>query len=449
MITRPKFGTDGVRGTFGKDIHAQYAYALGVAIARILGSQTEFIVGRDTRTSGQVLSNALIDGLKSQGALSLDVGILPTPAIAMIARRDSKRACVITASHNPAEDNGIKVFDIGGVKITSEIENQLEEELDKIFTDGFSYSENITSTPVETLSSQEYISYLVDAIGSKALEGLRVVLDCANGASYTTAMSAFLLCGARVTAINTESNGLNINNECGATYLTSLVKEVLATKADVGFAFDGDADRLIVVDERGIVRDGDFILALFAKEMKSNDNLSADSIVATSMSNGALKKFCEENSLEFVETQVGDKYVLEALLDNDLSLGGEQSGHIIRRDFANWGDGTLNALLVGRILNEARINDSNFCASKVFNLFEPLVQQHSKVAVKNRDKAISNEEIQTAINEQLKFLGENSRIIIRPSGTEPVVRISVEGQSQNEVAIAIGRLEIIVESICG
>jgi phosphoglucosamine mutase len=449
MITRPKFGTDGVRGTFGKDIDSQYAYFLGIAIARTLGTDSEFIIGRDTRVSGQVLSNALKDGLVFGGAKTLDVGILPTPAIAMIARRDSKRACVITASHNPATDNGIKVFDVGGAKIASEVEMKLEDTLDLVFNESLTYSEDVTPTPLETISSQEYVSYLVDLVGSKALEGLKVVLDCANGASYKTALSAFLLCGARVTAINVESDGLHINEECGATHLASLVKEVRATKADIGFAFDGDADRVIAVDEKGTIRDGDIILALFAAEMKANDNLSGNSVVATSMSNGALKTFLKENAIDFVETQVGDKYVLEALIENDYSLGGEQSGHIIRRDFSNWGDGILNALLVARILNEGRINERDFKVSNAFDLFEPLVQRHSKVLVNDRSLVDGNSEIEKAINQERELLGEESRIIIRPSGTEPVIRITVEGRTESEVANSIERLEKIVESVCG
>ena len=448
MITRPKFGTDGVRGTFGKDIDSEYAFVLGIAIARTLGTNAEFIVGRDTRGTGQVLSNALIDGLESVGAVVIDIGILPTPGIAAIARRDSKRACVITASHNPASDNGIKVFETGGVKITSEIEELIENEIDALYALETSFVENNRRTETGTIFSQEYVSQLVDEIGSRSLEGLKVVLDCANGASYSTAPSAFLLCGARVNAINIESDGLNINNECGATHLSALVKEVLETKADVGFAFDGDADRVIVVDEKGVVRDGDYILALFAKEMKSNEQLSGNSIVATSMSNGGLKIFCNENGIEFLETQVGDKYVLEALLDNDFSLGGEQSGHIIRRDFSDWGDGTLNALLVSRILNELRINNSGFKVSEAFDLFIPLVQKHSKVPASHKAMASDNREIIEATEKELAILGNESRIIIRPSGTEPVVRITVEGKLESEVVNSMERLEKIVESVC-
>lgn len=223
---------------------------------------------------------------------------------------------------------------------------------------------------------------------------------------------------------------------------------MLETKADVGFAFDGDADRVIVVDEKGVVRDGDYILALFAKEMKSNEQLNGNAIVATSMSNGGLKLFCNENGIEFLETQVGDKYVLEALLDNDFSFRREQSGHIIRRDFSDWGDGTLNALLVSRILNELRINNSGFKVSEAFDLFIPLVQKHSKVPASHKAMASDNREIIEATEKELAILGNESRIIIRPSGTEPVVRITVEGKLESEVVNSMERLEKIVESVC-
>ena len=448
-LSRPQFGTDGVRGTFGQNLTTEFVYCLGQAIAKVLGTDRNFLVGRDTRMSGPVLQQALQDGLLAAGAKVIDVGILTTPGIATIARRDSLPACVLTASHNPADDNGVKVFGVGGVKIKENLESEIENELEILLSNNPQYDEHELTTQPDTQASKEYVSYLLDSLDGASLSGLKVVLDCANGAAYGAAPSSFLLAGAQVVAINTECDGVHINENCGATHLAQLKKEVLSHKADIGFAFDGDADRLIVVDDRGNIRDGDAILALFAIEMASKNMLSKNTVVATSMSNGGLRKFLETNGMQLVETQVGDKFVLEEMLNNNFSLGGEQSGHIIRTDFSNWGDGILNALQISKIYIDLLNLGPKVSSSQMFSLFVPLVQLHDKVKVTQKSLAERSQIIQDAIAKEKSILGEGSKIIIRPSGTEEVVRITVEGLIEEQVKESVSRLAATVEKVCG
>lgn len=446
--TRPKFGTDGVRGTYGENLTAEFVYNFGRAITRVLGSDIEFLIGRDTRMSGPVLTNALIAGIEEEGGKIRDAGILTTPGIATIARRDSLRACAITASHNPASDNGVKVFDVAGVKIDSDTEQAIEVELEKLLDSSDPY-EPIEKelSPVSDVT-KDYVAYLYDALNGTSLEGLTVALDCSNGAAYGVAPAVFLLANSRIVAINTESDGVHINDNCGATHLGALVQCVRENRADIGFAFDGDADRVIVVDNSGNVRDGDTILALFAAEMKDNDDLSNNTVVATSMSNGGLKAYLHEQDINFVETSVGDKYVLEEMLKNSFALGGEQSGHIIRTDFATWGDGVLNALLIAKIFSEKRKSNKKLTSTELLQLFSPMIQLHDKVHVHNKALSENNEEIEMAISNELAALGEGSRVIVRPSGTEEVVRITVEGLIEKSVQESLSRLAHLVQEVC-
>ncbi len=447
-ISRPAFGTDGVRGTFGENLTAEFVYNLGRAITRVLGNDIPFLVGRDTRMSGPVLTNALTAGIESEKGTTRDAGILSTPGIATIARRDSLRACAITASHNPAPDNGVKVFDVAGIKIDSRREQEIEAELEKLLehNDPYEPQEN----QLETFSdvTKDYVGYLYDALQGTYLDGLSIALDCSNGAAYGVAPAVFLLANARITAINTESDGVHINDECGATHLGSLVQCVREKRADIGFAFDGDADRVIVVDNSGNIRDGDTILGLFATEMKRHGDLTNNTVVATSMSNGGLKSYLHEHDIEFVETSVGDKYVLEEMLKNSYALGGEQSGHIIRTDYATWGDGILNALLIAKIFAEKRLTNAALTSAEMLDLFTPMIQLHDKVHVHNKERSHNNAEIESAIAQERALLGEDSRVIIRPSGTEEVVRITVEGLIAQSVQDSLARLAHVVQEVC-
>lgn len=449
VFSRPHFGTDGVRGEYGKNLTDEFVFYLGQAIALCLGTNIEFVVGRDTRKSGTILEKSLVAGLISKGAKVQSLGVLPTPGVAFIARRDLVRACVITASHNPPSDNGIKVFDIGGVKIDSKVESAIEKELETLINTG-NYPTNFQELDViaSDQAYKDYVGYLLDALGGTQLDGLKIVLDCANGAAFNVAPAVFLLAGAVVVAINTDSDGININENCGATHLDELRKQVLFHQANIGFAFDGDADRLMVVDNKSNVHNGDSILALFALDMASKNELSNKTVVATSMSNGGLKTFLTKNGLSLVETAVGDKYVLEEMLSNDYSLGGEQSGHIIRTDHAIWGDGVLNALLISKIFKYLNGLGPAISAEKMFSLFTPMAQMHAKISVSNKLKSVNNEVILSAIEQEIEILGKESRVIIRPSGTEEVVRITVEGLNEESLHASIDRLSLVIKEEC-
>lgn len=444
----PSFGTDGVRGTYGKDLFQHYVYALGRAIATSLGVEVPFDIGRDTRTSGPDLFVALSAGLIHEGAKVNDLGILPTPAISMLAKSKSHRACVITASHNPAQDNGIKVFDVGGKKITKELEVKIETSIKELGVNHNIVFDTYKEPDNSGIGTESYLQYLEQFGAAGSLDGIRVVLDCANGAAYRVGPAAFETAGAQVIAINTEADGKHINENCGATHLDPLIEEVQEQNADIGFAFDGDADRIIAVDDNGIIRDGDCIIALFALEMKASNQLNKDAVVATGMSNGALKKFLNNNDISFHEVPVGDKYVLDKILKENLSLGGEQSGHIIRTDVATWGDGVINALLIAQIFTEKRRQNDHLTSFELFDLFIPLKQLHDKISVNHKGKAVNNDVILASIRQEIKSLGEPSRVIIRPSGTEDVVRITVEGLDENSVRQSLERLGAIVKEVC-
>ncbi len=440
-----RFGTDGIRGKFPDVLSLKVAYCLGHAIADVIGVQSDFYIGRDTRVSGPQLSSAIAKAIQTAGGTIRDLGIIPTPGVAALAQKNSVPAVVITASHNPPEDNGIKVLGVGGQKVTSEMELQIESSM----LDCLSRFEEIDFEEGESPSTNEaiyeYAKYLIEFADRPKLDGLKVVLDCANGAAHFVGPHVFEHCGADVQAINTESDGKRINENCGAVHLEDLQKAVMSYGADIGFAFDGDADRVMVVDNKGNIVDGDKILALFAIDMKALGSLSNNAVVATTMSNGALRLFLREHDIEFVETDVGDKYVLAEMLRGNFSLGGEQSGHIIRSDKQFWGDGILNSLSVASIV-KSKLNRSD--ASSILNLFVPLIQKHDKVQVAFKKNATDSQEILSQKEDLLKQLGQNSRIIIRPSGTEEVVRISVEASDESEALSAIEQLKETVIKVC-
>ncbi|MFN8016155.1 MAG: hypothetical protein U0R17_06090 [Acidimicrobiia bacterium] len=442
----PQFGTDGVRGTYGKNFDEKFVYCLGISIARTLGTDKTFLVGRDTRTSGEPLAKALISGLTYAGANAEYISIMSTPGIAFIAQKLGFRACAITASHNPAQDNGVKVFDIGGKKITEKAETEIESELEKILQN---IDVNFEVSEIKTTSYEDdYVNHLLKLVSSQNLNNLNVVLDCANGAAYSIATKVFKDLGAQVVAINTKADGAHINDNCGATHLEQLQTQVLNNNADLGFAFDGDADRVIAVDSNGIIRDGDFILALFAQKMSRENILKQNAIAVTSMSNGALKTYLSGLGIDVHETDVGDKFVLQEIVNNNLSLGGEQSGHIIRTDIALWGDGIANALFIAKYYSRDKDNNENLSSNAFFDFYEPMIQIHEKVHVANKSNAINNDLIIEAVEHELNELEKGSRIVLRPSGTEEVVRISVESFDAEKAQSAISNLSNVVKEEC-
>lgn len=443
---RPAFGTDGVRGSALDVISVDFVYCLGQAIAIVLGTSNEFVIGRDTRSSGEVLLNALASGLSTVGAKVFDVGIMTTPGISTVAMLNNSCACAITASHNPGSDNGVKVFGLGGTKILSDHEAAIETELTTLLDVGTTYVAGKIPNDISETARKQYLSFLAGK--SSDFSDLSIVLDCANGAAFSLAPEIFSTLGANVHAIHTESDGAHINEKCGATHLESLSQEVVSKNADIGFAYDGDADRLIAVDNTGKVRDGDYLIALIANHLKAKGQLANDTVVATSMSNGSLRKYLESSAIEFCETPVGDKYVATAMKDTGAVLGGEQSGHIIQSNVIAWGDGILNSLSVCEIVSHAQKNEPGITTSVILGLFEPMAQLHHKVIVRDKTLADSSDVLKSAILREKRALGDGSRIIIRSSGTEDVVRITVEATKSHEAEQALTRLTSIVEEVC-
>ena len=453
---RPHFGTDGIRGNAENELTDDFVFALGQAISTAIFDEitknksdeiVEIIIGRDTRISGARIEKHMSDGLIMGGARVTSVGILPTPAISLNVEKQNVYACAITASHNPAEDNGIKVFMRGGTKTDEEFEAKIEHYLD-IYLNSKTKVEVLHEFEVKDatgFSFDTYIAWLSTLFSDLSLNDVTVALDCANGASYETAPTIFEQLGAKVLAINTENNGVNINNKCGATHLESLQNFVKKSNTiDLAFAFDGDADRIVVVDEIGNVYDGDYILALLASEMGFDPRI----VVATSMSNGALKQYLSTINYDFLETQVGDKNVAIGMAETGAKIGGEQSGHIIVTDYAPFGDGVLIALLISKIYASKKIEDETIKLSEMLNLFTPMVQLHEKVVVSNKFKAESSPKISDATQAHLEKLGEGSRIVIRPSGTENIVRIMVEASEKELAEKSMKDLISVVEEAC-
>ena len=453
ITQRPHFGTDGIRGNAEQELTNHFVYALGKAIGSAIIDEhpddiefIEIIIGRDTRRSGERILYSLASGLSSLGINVVNIGILPTPGISLNAEKRNSYACAITASHNPVQDNGIKVFSQGGVKTDEIFEEKIESLLNKFLQDEYD-TDNFATIKINDnskLAYETYINWLHSVFETLSLSGLTIALDCANGASCKPAPEIFTKLDANVLAINTQENGININNKCGATNLESLTKFVNTNPVDIAFAFDGDADRIIVLDENAKIYNGDHILALFAL----NQNLDPKTVVATSMSNGGLKQFLNNIDTNFIETEVGDKNVTQAMKVSSSKIGGEQSGHIIHSDYAFFGDGVLIALLISEIYAKKKKIMQKYKSSELLNLFEPMVQIHEKVQVSNKALAATSINIEEAIKQHLFMLGENARIVIRPSGTENIVRIMVEADEKDMAEKSIIELIDIVKESC-
>ncbi len=426
------FGTDGVRGLANRDITAELAVDLAVAAAGVLAEAGEFvghrptaIVGRDTRASGEFLEAAVVAGLASAGVDVRVVGVLPTPGVAWLtAHTGADLGVMLSASHNPMPDNGIKFFARGGVKLADHIEDAIEARL------GAAWERPIGDAVGRVIRDEDaggaYVEYLLGTIDQR-LDGLRVVVDCANGAASAVAPAVLRLAGAEVQAINDAPDGWNINAQCGSTHLEGLIEQVRQSGADVGFAHDGDADRCLAVTADGAVVDGDHILAILAMALRDRGRLTHDTVVTTVMANMGFKLAMQGAGIVVVETAVGDRYVVEEMGSGGFVLGGEQSGHVVMSEFATTGDGVLTALQVlaqvartGRSLGEL--------AAAVEKLPQVLVN------VQGIDKsAISvNAAVQQAVAEAERRLAGHGRVLLRPSGTEPVVRVMVEAATHDD-----------------
>ncbi|XVG96323.1 phosphoglucosamine mutase [Eubacteriales bacterium KG127] len=424
------FGTDGVRGIANIDLTPELAFRLGKAGATVLKKNSKrpvFVIGMDTRISGDLLENSITAGILSVGGNVIKVGVVPTPAVAILTRHyNADAGIVISASHNPFEYNGIKFFNGEGFKLDDEIEAKIESLVLDRDTEIRRSSGDEIGRCID--GSQNALDFYEDFLANtmdRKLDGLKVVLDCANGASYKIAPDIYRRLGAEVTVIGDNPNGLNINEKIGSTHPEKLQQKVVEVGADIGLAFDGDADRLIVVDENGNVVDGDKIICLCAKMLKDSGQLVDDRVTSTVMSNIGFHKFCEKNGISVDVTKVGDRYVLESMIETGSIIGGEQSGHIIFLNHTTTGDGVLSSLQFLKILMDSGETLSEL--AREVKLF-PQVLENAKVANSNKEIFMKDEEIIAAMTEVEKAVSGEGRLLIRPSGTEPVVRVMIEGE---------------------
>ena len=413
------FGTDGIRGVANRDLTPDLFLALGRAAGR-LASGGSVVIGRDTRVSGPMLEAALVAGLCSAGADVRTAGIIPTPAVAFLTvDRKAKLGSVISASHNPVPDNGIKFFSPSGYKISPDVEEAIEKDLESPGTELPTGADVGTSAVLED-AQDDYVDHLLRSV-HQPLDGLRVVLDCAFGAAYEVGPRAFKEAGATVVVLNAEPDGSRINVDCGSTDLRHLSEEVVSHGADMGFAFDGDADRVLAVDETGAEVDGDRILALSALRLKEQGELTHDLVVGTVMANLGFRRALADRGIEVLTAPVGDRFVVEKMIETGAVLGGEQSGHIVFGEHSTTGDGILTALQVA-----AAVERSDSKLSRLAHVFEPFPQVLINVPVRDRESLEGAQAVWDHVHRAEAALGEDGRILLRASGTEQLVRVMVE-----------------------
>ena len=443
------FGTDGVRGVANEELTPLLAMQLGQAGASVLTKETShkptIMVGCDTRISGDMLANALMAGACSVGANAVYVGVVPTPAVAYLTRKYHMDAgVVISASHNPVEFNGIKFFDANGYKLPDAMEDEIEAIIKNDMKDlTFPTGTGIGSITYRTDAREDYVKHATEAIPVD-LHGMKIVADCAEGASYYTSIEALKTLGAEVVAIHNTPDGTNINANCGSTHMEELMERVKAEKANVGLAFDGDADRLLAVDENGNKVDGDQIMGIVGNYLKEQKKLKKDTIVATVMSNLGFFLMGEKQGIHIEQTKVGDRYVLERMRQIGANLGGEQSGHIIFLDENTTGDGLLSALHLLQVLAETKKPLSELAA-----IMEVLPQAlvNAKVPNDKKNSYMENPQIADAINALTKKFAGEGRVLIRPSGTEPLVRVMIEGKDQKQIQEEAEKLAALIEKV--
>ncbi len=444
------FGTDGVRGLAGVDVTAELALSLAQSAAFVLGRDARSesrrataVVARDPRVSGEFILSAISAGLASAGVDVLDAGVIPTPAAAyLVADTEADFGVMVSASHNPAPDNGIKFFAAGGRKLPDAVEDQIEAAMARPAAGN-------TGREVGRIrrfadAEDRYLVHLLGTLEGARLDGLHVVLDCAHGAAAGISPDVFRDAGAQVTVIGNEPDGFNINDGVGSTHLEPLAATVLERGADLGIAHDGDADRCLAVDAAGNVIDGDRIMAILALSMSTRGRLVENTLVATVMSNLGLKLAMADNGIDMIETGVGDRYVLEALNARGLSLGGEQSGHVIMSDYATTGDGILTGLHIA-----AEMKRSGKTLAELAECMTVYPQVLVNVRDVDRSKVASDEVLQLAVGQAEIALGGNGRVLLRPSGTEPVVRVMVEAEHEEQAQQIAADLAAIVKDRLG
>lgn len=429
------FGTDGARGVANAELTAELAMNIGRAAAMVLISDEvehpTILIGKDTRRSGDMLEGALIAGLCSVGANVELLGVVPTPAVAyLVGKYNADAGIMISASHNPFEFNGIKIFSSDGCKLPDDLENRIEEiVLDKVVPYAYAADENIGKVRRMTNAVDDYVDHVAESINCN-FEGMEVALDCSNGSASRTAEKLFKKLGATVHMLFDKPDGININKDCGSTHIKRLQKYVYENNLCCGLAFDGDADRCLAVDENGNLVDGDYLIAICAKDMKDRGVLKKNTVVGTVMTNMGFNKFCEANGMDFVPTKVGDRYVLETMMQEGYNIGGEQSGHIIFLDYATTGDGELSGAMILSIMKRTGEKLSNL--AKVMERM-PQVLINVKVSAKGKLSFYTDKEIKTEIKRVSGILGDRGRILVRVSGTEPLVRVMLEGENLEEI----------------
>lgn len=431
------FGTDGVRGVANKELTCELAIKIGKAAAAVLtgncAHKPKILIGKDTRISSDMLEFALLAGICSVGAHGISLGVVPTPAVAyLIKKYNADAGIMISASHNSYEFNGIKIFDKNGYKLSDKIEEQIESILlDETSSElSLPIGKDIGTITFRKDSAKDYIDYIKSTVKVPINKNLRVVLDCANGSASVTAKTLFDEFGLKADIIFSDPDGININQDCGSTNLEKLSDYVIKNGYDLGIAFDGDADRCLCIDEKGNVIDGDSILAVCAYNMKKENALKKCTLVGTIMSNLGLKKFCEKNDINFCETKVGDRYVLEKMLDEEYNIGGEPSGHVIFLDFSTTGDGQLTAVQFLSILSKSGLK-----ASELNEIVKKYPQKSTTVTIQPNQKGLISKSkiISEHIESAQKNLGDMGRIVVRESGTEPKIRVMIECENEEKL----------------
>ncbi|MCL2420246.1 MAG: phosphoglucosamine mutase [Defluviitaleaceae bacterium] len=447
------FGTDGVRGKANEYLTPELAMAIGragaYALAGHLGRPPKILIGADTRLSADMLEAALVAGLCAVGAEVHRAGVVPSPAMAFLVRDLKMDAGVmLSASHNPMPDNGIKFFDGTGYKLSDAVEAEIEALIDLIYENADKIprpvGEAVGRAVLCDRPVERYVAFLTNTVeGKLPFAGMKVALDCANGATYQAAPMAFKKLGAKIIPMHYQPDGVNINANCGSTHLESLRAYVKANPVDIGLAFDGDGDRVLCVDETGAIIDGDVIMAICGLALEKQGRLKHSTIAATVMSNLGLELFCRDNGLKLLRTRVGDRYVIQEMKAEDYNLGGEQSGHIIFHDYNTTGDGVLTGLQLLAILKESGQKLSELC--KVIEIMPQVLLGAELGSRMSEDEIKQNEKIGHAIRKLEAAMQGSGRVLVRPSGTEPLVRVMIEGSDQSVIQQQAAELVRIIE----
>jgi len=428
------FGTDGIRGKFDKEINFSLAYKVGYALGALLANKKPILIGRDTRISGEILLEAISRGINASGKEFINIGICPTPAIPFLIKKEKfSSGIMISASHNPPEYNGIKIFDCNGNKITKDFENKIQDIVEETY-EYIEFQKKDVSSNTDVKLLDIYIKGLIKTMENDNLNGIKIILDTCYGSATTCAENIFISLGANVKVINNEKNGLKINVNCGSTYLKPLRQAIKENNADMGFSFDGDADRVIGIDSKGNILDGDHILFLWGRELMEQKVLTNNLLISTQMTNLGLENKWNSIGGSLYRTEVGDKYIYEAIKKKKAILGGEQSGHILSKINNFSGDGILTAIQISRYCKNKKISLENWLKSS----FSPLPQKLTNINLNfdiNKINKKNKSFIEQTIEKYSSKSSDDFRIYIRPSGTEPLLRVLVEAKSREEVNI--------------